>query len=544
MKKMKSILTISSTILLFASCKKEILENSPKPQVTQNQQKLHRTGVILDDPSSLEKIGYYNIESNLRVVTPSSIDLSGKMPAIADQGDQYSGVGWAVGYYCKTYQEVVEKGWNVNENAYSPSWIYNQINGGKDEGSAIENAMSLLVDKGCDFKDNFPYYPYNYTNKPDDGSKINAAHYKSSSWKYLQKTTENFKNVLAFSQVFVISIPIYPDFDNLSEDNPIYNNWSGISRGIAAVCVVGYDDSKQAFKFVNSWGTDWGINGYGWIAYNKIPDIYAAYVLTDKTNTYDTKYLIGDFNGDKIQDVFTSNGYRWYVSLGGKNGLKKLATSSITTSSLAVGDFNGDGKSDIFYPNGSEWKVSYSGTGSWTKINSSVVTLSNMKFGDFNGDKKTDVFYPNGSEWKVSYSGATGWNVINKSVVTIDYLDLGDFNGDGKSDVFYANGSEWKVSYFGTTGWNKINGSTVKVNYLKLADFNGDKKCDVFYPNGSEWKICYSGTGDWIRINGSVITLKDLGFGNFNNDSKCDVFHPTTAYWKVSWSGTSDWEDL
>lgn len=544
MKKINSILAISTTILLFVSCKKEILENNSKPQSNQNQQELHPTGVILDDPSLLEKVGYYKTESNLRINLPSAIDLSIKMPVVGDQGSQKSSSAWAVGYYCKTYQEVIEKKWNSNKNAFSPSWIYNQINGGKDEGSSIEGAMSILANNGCDFKDNFPYYSNDYLRKPDAGSIVNASHYRSSSWTYLQKTTETLKNILASSDVIVISLPVYPDFDNLDKDNPIYNNWSGVSRGNAAVCIVGYDDKKQAFKFINSWGLNWGIDGYGWIAYSKIPSINNAYLLSDKANTYDTKYLIGDFNGDKIQDVFTANGYRWYVSWGGTSGLKKLATSSITTSSLAVGDFNGDGKSDVFYPNGSEWKVSYSGNSGWATINWSGITLTNMKFGDFNGDKKTDIFYPNGSEWRVSYSGSSRWTIINNSVVTIDYIGIGDFSGDGKSDVFYANGSEWKVSYSGTTGWNRINGSAVRINYVKLADFNGDGKCDVFYPNGTDWKVSYSGTLDWTKLNTSAITISSIGLGDFNGDKKCDVFHPTTSYWQLSWSGTSAWEDL
>jgi hypothetical protein len=37
-----------------------------------------------------------------------------------------------------------------------------------------------------------------------------------------------------------------------------------------ALCVVGYDDDKYggAFEVMNSWGKDWGNNGFTWIRYD------------------------------------------------------------------------------------------------------------------------------------------------------------------------------------------------------------------------------------------------------------------------------------
>ena len=38
-------------------------------------------------------------------------------------------------------------------------------------------------------------------------------------------------------------------------------------RGGHAICVVGYDDDTQLFKFKNSWSNSWGDNGYGYLPY-------------------------------------------------------------------------------------------------------------------------------------------------------------------------------------------------------------------------------------------------------------------------------------
>lgn len=50
----------------------------------------------------------------------------------------------------------------------------------------------------------------------------------------------------------------------------VYNETvaSDSDGGGHAVVIVGWDDSKGAWLIKNSWGTDWGYNGFGWIGYN------------------------------------------------------------------------------------------------------------------------------------------------------------------------------------------------------------------------------------------------------------------------------------
>ena len=69
---------------------------------------------------------------------------------------------------------------------------------------------------------------------------------------------QEIKRHLAAGTPLVVGIPVYPDFDTLSEPNPVYDDTSGTQRGGHAVVIVGYDDRRSAFKIANSWGTDWG----------------------------------------------------------------------------------------------------------------------------------------------------------------------------------------------------------------------------------------------------------------------------------------------
>lgn len=70
----------------------------------------------------------------------------------------------------------------------------------------------------------------------------------------------------------VVGINIYPDLLNLCISNPIYDTISGTSAGNHAICLVGYDDELKVFKFINSQGLNWELDGYGWISYNLLCD--------------------------------------------------------------------------------------------------------------------------------------------------------------------------------------------------------------------------------------------------------------------------------
>src|SRR5262249_19976869 len=60
---------------------------------------------------------------------------------------------------------------------------------------------------------------------------------------------------------------------NLFSETPAFKNYKGgVVRGPArptdhALLLVGWDDGRRAWKVKNSWGTDWGIEGFAWVGY-------------------------------------------------------------------------------------------------------------------------------------------------------------------------------------------------------------------------------------------------------------------------------------
>lgn len=246
------------------------------------QVEIHPTGLI--DDIDLLASASPPVDYEPSGALPVMVDLSPNLPPIGNQGTQSSCVGWAVAYAMKTQQEQVERNWGVTQTShqFSPNWIYNQIVIGYDGGSYITDALKLVLQKGCDTFDNFN--PGNWWTQPTAESFARAYQYRIVDWNRVALNVLSAKTVLSQGRPVIAGIAVYPDWDWLSPSNPIYDSVAGAMRGRHAVALVGYDDSKSAFKVMNSWGTTWGISGYGWIAYSMIGNYTAVQELYESTD--------------------------------------------------------------------------------------------------------------------------------------------------------------------------------------------------------------------------------------------------------------------
>lgn len=225
----------------------------------------------------------------------SSVDLSGNAPPIGNQQSQASCVGWAAGYYGKTWYEKVEHpDWDLSQSKYSfsPAFIYNQINGGHDDGSSLFDALELLENTGCTDLEQFPY-DGNYTKQPDSTAVEAAKQYHNSAdWGYFfveggwgqysrPDVVTEVKQWLAGGDPVMMGIPIYEDFPNWrGSPSKSYYDYNGVSSlaGGHAVFIAGYNDNinpmgldanhRGGFLVLNSWGQNWNGNGRVYLSYD------------------------------------------------------------------------------------------------------------------------------------------------------------------------------------------------------------------------------------------------------------------------------------
>ncbi|EMO42730.1 C1 family peptidase [Leptospira noguchii] len=245
--------------------------------------------------SSLKETNPYGISHR---GLASKVDLSPSMPPVGNQGEQGSCVAWSTAYATKSFQEYIErkssKDWSLRSaqgtpnysKIFSPAFIYNQINGGRDNGSLISDAMRVMVEMGAAPWDTMPYNPADYRTRPSQAAIEAASKYKAKEFLRVKTTDMNeVKAQLSEGKPVVAGVLVYENFFNLKGDQ-IYKEGLGKTYGGHAIALVGYDDSKNAVKFINSWGTDWGDQGYGYIDYRWFTKIcQGAFVMIDQVDT-------------------------------------------------------------------------------------------------------------------------------------------------------------------------------------------------------------------------------------------------------------------
>lgn len=205
-----------------------------------------------------------------------AVDLRPKLPPPGEQ-KMNDCTSWAIAYAAKTYDEVVDQEWkpDVAKRIFSPRFIYNQINNGRDSGSNALNALNLLKEKGCATLATCGYVANDFRGQPSAAAFKEAENFKISSF-YLVRSKEAIRRALLQGKIVVIGTSTTPVFmsarwqvyDKTLHERGVAQRRPGQPHGKHALCIVGFDDQKGAFLVMNSWGTRWGNGGFFWLGYD------------------------------------------------------------------------------------------------------------------------------------------------------------------------------------------------------------------------------------------------------------------------------------
>jgi hypothetical protein len=241
---------------------------------------------------------------------PEAVDLSRYFPPVGDQGNMGSCVGWATAYAARAYYAMqVEHLDNTDPaNIPSPGWIFGIIHLGDDcdGGAYIPDAMNALIDGSYSLAD----VPYDDTKcaRPSQGDRAKATGFQIESyelvWDRQNPDLDKVKGALASGNPVVIIALLDASFFDLSPRHKIWHSDANKrNEGGHAITLVGFDDRSRTFKFINSWTTQWGDGGYGYMDY----DTFAARVVEGYTMKMPGEPTVtlaeADFNPQVVEDT-------------------------------------------------------------------------------------------------------------------------------------------------------------------------------------------------------------------------------------------------
>lgn len=204
------------------------------------------------------------------IVLPKKYSIKNRIGKIKHQNGSGSCVSQATSYYTEALNNI-ETGKVV---AHSPRFLYSSVYV-EPQGSYVKDNMSMVCNSGIAEEKDVPSYDNSnppseqFMRKKDDitqAIKDEAMTYWAR--KYVTWDNQNidmYKRAIIEGNGCVLvswgNNYLWQNGDIQLPDYPSQMEW------MHGVYVFGYDDDKQAFEFVNSWGSEWGYTGFGWLPY-------------------------------------------------------------------------------------------------------------------------------------------------------------------------------------------------------------------------------------------------------------------------------------
>lgn len=240
----------------------------------------------------------YNDDDTLNL--PDKVMLEQFFPPIGDQGNKGTCVAWASGYNLKTALNAIDSGWTaemLTQPKYQTSpkdlWlcIPQEQKGSGCSGTGFESAFNALKSKGAASMAEVPYEHLqgcNGTGMGDTNNRV-VSYYQVVNDGQLPNIGQ-LKSYIADTIPLVIGARLGDRFMRWRNDNVIAHdtyNYTGM-HAYHAMVLVGYDDSRHAFRLRNSWGEKWGDKGSIWVDYNFFCNEMCYVVLMAKNHVADS----------------------------------------------------------------------------------------------------------------------------------------------------------------------------------------------------------------------------------------------------------------
>ena len=269
-------------------------------------------GLILDENQNDKTIVSAQLMRGDFEELPSLFSLKKYSPTPGYQGGYSTCAGWASAYSARTILNAIKNEYIsplIDQNAFSPSYIYNQIR--KDStcnnGVDLKDALELMKTQGVLSLNDFGY---ECERKIESQDKYRAGQNKILEYREIfnrystNKISVARKSISEYRPV-VVAMNIPQSFERCFDVwKPTEEDYKSGSNGHALV-VISYDDTLYggAFEIINSWGTDWGNGGYTWITYKDFEIFaYNAFEIIDDINDDMAEFDLSGILNFRLED--------------------------------------------------------------------------------------------------------------------------------------------------------------------------------------------------------------------------------------------------
>jgi C1A family cysteine protease len=203
---------------------------------------------------------------------PNSVDLRHLCSDVEDQQDIGSCTAQAV---CALV-EYLQRNLDGRHIDVSPLFLYKVtlsfLGWSGDTGAFVRSAIKALRLFGVPPEDYYPYHTELFDQEPAAFAYAFAGNYKAIQYHRLDRL-EELKKSLAQGIPFAFGFTCYRSLYNPEVNKtgviPLPTRNDEVIGG-HAVMAVGYDNGKGHLYFKNSWGTEWGDDGYGALPFEYI----------------------------------------------------------------------------------------------------------------------------------------------------------------------------------------------------------------------------------------------------------------------------------
>lgn len=199
---------------------------------------------------------------------PVKMSMRAEMPEVFDQGIIGSCTGQSVAAIIQhLYKKAGKPAGNLRHSRLFPYYNARELEGtaNSDAGAVIRDVIKCASKYGSPFEAKWPYDTTHVFDKPPADVYTSATENPVRTYKLITQTKAGIIGALSLGHPIVFGFTVYESFesDAMSRTGmmPMPKPNERVLGGHAVVA-VGYNLDKGLVEVRNSWGTNWGQEGY------------------------------------------------------------------------------------------------------------------------------------------------------------------------------------------------------------------------------------------------------------------------------------------